>query len=83
MKVPVDWDDAGTITTFKNLVSEYSGIELETLQRNALARFDTAIGKDDKIPAAPHGKRTLDPANVDADRVFFTIAWIQTSLLSG
>jgi hypothetical protein len=24
-KVPVDWDDAGTITVFKNLVSEYSG----------------------------------------------------------
>jgi flagellar biosynthesis chaperone FliJ len=47
------------------------GIELETLQRNALARFDTAIGKDEKIPAAPHGKRTLDPANVDADKVTF------------
>ena len=51
-KVPVEWNDA------------YLGIEFETLQRNALACFDNAIGNDDKIPQAPCGKRTLDPANV-------------------
>ena len=70
-KVPVEWNDAGAAISFKNLVAEYSGIELETLQRNALARFDTAIGKDDEIPEAPHGKRTLDPANVEADKITF------------
>ena len=70
-KVSVEWNDAGAAIAFKNLVSEYSGIELKTFQRNALVPFDNAIGKDDKIPQAPHRKRTLDPANVGADKVTF------------
>ena len=71
MKIPTDWGDAGAVTTHKNLASEYFAIHVQVHQRNALARFDTAIGKGDKIPAAPYGKRTLDPMNVDADKVTF------------
>ena len=41
-------DGTGAAIAFKNIVSEYLGIELETLQRNALARFDNVIGKDEK-----------------------------------
>ena len=70
-KVPTDWDAAGAVIIHKNLVSEYSAIDVEVLQRNALARFDTAIGKDEVIPSGPYGKRTLDPANVAVDKVIF------------
>ena len=71
MKIPTDWGDAGAVTTHKNLASEYFAIHVQVHQRNALVRFDAAIEKGHKIPAAPYEKRTLDPMNVDADKVTF------------
>ena len=70
-KVPVEFDAAGNPTKYKNLTTEYSSIELERLQRNALKRFGTAIAETDPIPSAPFTKRDLDPANDADDKKLF------------
>lgn len=62
-QVPVAFDNAGNATEYRSLITQYSSIDMDVLQRNAIKRFGTAIATTDPIPAAPFTKRDLDPAN--------------------
>ena len=70
-RVPVEFDNAGVPIKYANLIKEYATVEMETLQRNALKRFGTAIAPGAPIPKPPFHKRALDPANNDADKTIF------------
>ena len=70
--IPIQFALDGTATHHGNLLSNYSEISIDCLQRRALTRFGTAISEADPIPVArPWTKATLSPATVPADKDTF------------
>ena len=70
-RVPIEFNNAGDPTKHANLIKEYAVVKMETLQRNAIKGFGTALAPGDPIPDPPFAKRALDPANHDADKTLF------------
>ena len=54
-----------------NLIHQSPSISLEMCQRRAHVRYGNPIGDTDPIPPQPWRSRTLDPANVAADKATF------------
>ena len=69
--IPVTFAPDGSATGHLNLISNYSSVTLEQLQRRALARYGTAIAETDAIPATPWNKSTLTPGTNAAHKTIF------------
>ena len=62
-RVPQEFDAVGNVTAPGNLLTEYSSIEMDRLQREAHKRYITAIVEGDALPPTPFKVTQLDPAN--------------------
>ena len=62
-RVPQEYDAAGNVTAHGNLLTEYSFIEMNCLQREAHKRFSNAIAEGDLLATTPFKVTELDPAN--------------------
>ena len=51
------------MTAHGNILTEYSSIEMDHLQREAYKRYSTAIVEGDALPTTPFKVTQLDPAN--------------------
>lgn len=70
--IPIAFADDGSVAQHGSLLTNYSEITIECLQRRALARFGTTIIETDPIPEhRPWPKVTLAPATVPADQTTF------------
>ena len=49
-RVPQEYDGAGNVTAHGNLLTEYSSIEMDCLQREAHKRYSNAIAEGDGLP---------------------------------
>ena len=67
-RVPQEYDAAGNVTAHGNLLTEYSSIEMERLQREAHKRYSTAIAEGDALPPTPFKVTQLDPAKNTAHK---------------
>ena len=65
-KVPIAHNPDGTVKTTANLITQYQQMNLEDLQRETFARYDTALALGSPIPPAPFTMRTFYPG-IDAD----------------
>ena len=70
-KIPFKFDAGGNPTKHANITLEYATMEIETLQRNAVERFGTALAPDTAIPSPPFQKQALSPATSEEDRGIF------------
>ena len=52
-RVLQEYDSAGNVTAHGNLLTEYSSIEMDRLQREEHKRYSTAIAKGDALPTTP------------------------------
>ena len=66
-KIPIKFNANGDPTKHANMISEYTLIEMKTLQRNAISRFSTRLNQGAIIPDPPFEKRALNPTNVIED----------------
>ena len=48
-RVPQEYDDAGNVTAHGNILTEYSSIEMDCLQREAHKRYSNAIAEGDDL----------------------------------
>ena len=62
-RVPQEYDAAGNVTAHGNILTEYSFIEMNSLQREAHKRYSNAIAEGDVLPPTPFKVTQLDPAN--------------------
>ena len=62
---------AGNVTAHGNLLTEYSYIEMDRLQREAHKRYSIAIAEGDALPQTPFKVTQLDPANDPAHKELF------------
>ena len=69
--IPIEWNPDGTVKKTANLLSQYRLIKLQDCQRASHGRYNVPLAHNAAIPAAPFGAKTLDPANVDADKKQF------------
>ena len=71
-RVPLEVDADGIVTKTGNLVEQYQVFDFETLQRQAIARYGTALENGAPIPKGPWTARELvDPGNNAAERTIF------------
>ena len=70
-RVPQEYDAAGNVTAHGNLLTEYSSIEMDCLQREAQKRYSTAIVEGDALPPTPFKVTQLDPANDPSHKELF------------
>ena len=61
--IPQEYDATGNVTDHGNLLTEYSSIEMNSLQREAHKRYSNAIAEGDVLPPNPFKVTQLDPAN--------------------
>ena len=54
-----------------NLLTEYSSIEMDPLQREAHTRYSTAIVEGDTLPPTPFKVTQIDPTNDPAHKELF------------
>ena len=59
------------MTAHGNLLTEYSSIEMDCLQREAHKRYSTAIAEGDALPPTPFKATQLDPANDHVHKELF------------
>ena len=76
-RVPQEFDAAGNMTAHGNLLTEYSSIEMDRLQREAHKFYSTAIVEGDAPPPTPFKVTQLDPANNPSHKELFTRGWIR------
>ena len=70
--IPITFATGGTPTRHANIISDYSSISLMNLQRNAHARFGTALVLMDLIPGArPWPRATINPGTDPDDKITF------------
>ena len=69
--IPSSFANDGTVLQTSNLITSYSNLSLEEMQRNAHSYFSTAVDRADPIPTAPFIARELKPATVDDDKKAF------------
>ena len=62
-RVPQEYDATGNVTAHGNLLTEYSSIEMNRLQREAHKRYSNAIAEGDVLPPTPFKVTQLDPTN--------------------
>ena len=62
-RVPQEYDATGNVTAYGNMLTEYSSIEMDCLQREAHKRYSNAIAEDDALPPTPFKVTQLYPAN--------------------
>lgn len=68
--IPIDRNPDGTSSgKTANLLTQYSKITLDDVERQAHATFQTRLSEADVIPTK--SVRTIDPANVEADKETF------------
>ena len=65
-RIPVEYDATGAVISHGNLLTQYSFIEMERLQREAHKRYSNEVAESNKLPLTPFSVTALDPAN-DAD----------------
>ena len=70
-RVPQEYGAAGNVAAHGNLLTEYSSIEMDRLQREAHKRYSTAIVEGDALPPTPFKVTQLDPANNPAHKELF------------
>ena len=71
-RVPLKVDANGTVLKTGNLVEQYQVFDFEMLQRQAIARYGTALANGAPIPEGPWTARQLvDPGNNAAEREIF------------
>ena len=70
-RVPQEYDAAGNVTAHGNILTEYSSIEMDRLQREGHKRYSNAIAEGDALPPTPFKVTQLDPANDPAHNELF------------
>ena len=70
-RVPQEFDAAGNVTAHGNILTEYSSIEMDRLQREAHKRYSTEIVEGDALPPTSFKVTQLDPANNPAHKELF------------
>ena len=70
-RVPQEFDAGGNVTAHGNLLTEYSSIVMDRLQREAYKRCCTAIVVGDALPTIPFNVTQLDPANNPSHKELF------------
>ena len=67
----MEYDDTGAVISHGNLLTQYSSIEMERLQREAHKRYSNEIAEGDELPLTPFVVTALDPANNNDDKAKF------------
>ena len=70
-RVTQEYDGAGNVTARGNLLTEYSSIGMDRLQREAHKRYNNAIAEGDALHPTPFKVTQLDPANNPAHKELF------------
>ena len=71
---PQEYYGAGNVTAHGNLLTEYSSIGMDCLQREAHRRYSTAIAEGDALPPTPFKVTQL---TIILIRIFFIRGWIR------
>ena len=62
-RVPQEYDATGNVTAHRNLLTEYSSIEINCLKREAHKLYSNAISEGDMLPPTPFKVTELYPGN--------------------
>ena len=72
-RVPQEYDGAVNVTAHGNLLTEYSSIEMDSLQREAHKNYNNSIVEGDALPPTPFKVTQRDPANNPGHQELFYV----------
>ena len=70
-RVPQEYDGVGNVTAHGNLLTEYSSIEMNSLQREAHKYYSNSIAEGDVLPPTTFKVTQLYPANNPGHKELF------------
>ena len=70
-RAPQEYDGAVNVTARGNLLTEYSSIEMDSLQRKAHKHYNNAIAEGDALPPTPFKVTQLYPDNNPGHKELF------------
>ena len=81
IRVLQEYNGEGYVTAHGKLLTEYSSIEMDCLQREAHKRYSNSIAEGDLLPPTPYKVTQLDTANnPDHKELFYS--WVESQVVA-